>query len=118
MIETDGLPGANAPLQPGWIYMNKQTPTSGDGTGPAGWKNAPMSNKYPIKTYVDKVLISHSQEEHQRIKVLLRQTRRPDLGDKFSSRHGQKGVCGLIVPQADMPFNEQGICRKPCQDDL
>jgi len=41
--------------------------------------------------YVDKVLISDNDDDARIIKILLRQCRQPEIGDKFSSRHGQKG---------------------------
>lgn len=61
-------------------------------------------------SYVDRVIMTSNFEEKCLIKVMTRQTRRPEIGDKFSSRHGQKGVCGLIVNQEDMPFSERGWC--------
>eukprot|EP00826_Nyctotherus_ovalis_P032010 TRINITY_DN2581_c0_g2_i2.p1 TRINITY_DN2581_c0_g2~~TRINITY_DN2581_c0_g2_i2.p1 ORF type:complete len:280 (-),score=77.67 TRINITY_DN2581_c0_g2_i2:113-952(-) len=66
-------------------------------------------SKIPEHSYVDRVLITSNQEDPYLIKVMLRQTRRPEIGDKYSSRHGQKGVIGLIVPQEDMPFSDSGI---------
>jgi DNA-directed RNA polymerase III subunit RPC2 len=48
---------------------------------------------------VDKVLITCNDDNPHVIKMLVRSTRIPELGDKFSSRHGQKGVVGTIVPQ-------------------
>lgn len=74
------------------------------------YRETPTVYKGPIPSYVEKVMISANADEMYLIKLLLRQTRRPELGDKFSSRHGQKGVTGLIVQQEDMPFNESGIC--------
>jgi DNA-directed RNA polymerase III subunit RPC2 len=68
-----------------------------------------MTYKSPVAGYIDKMMITETDNDQTLVKTLVRQTRRPELGDKFSSRHGQKGVCGLIVNQEDMPFNDQGI---------
>ncbi|PON51751.1 DNA-directed RNA polymerase, subunit [Parasponia andersonii] len=59
---------------------------------------------------VDKVALYSDKDNNLCIKFLIRHTRRPEVGDKFSSRHGQKGVCGTIVQQEDFPFSERGIC--------
>lgn len=72
------------------------------------YKPSPMTYRSSAPSYVDKVLISSNEHEQFLIKIMVRQVRRPEVGDKFASRHGQKGVCGLIVPQTDMPFNEFG----------
>jgi DNA-directed RNA polymerase II subunit RPB2 len=60
------------------------------------------------ETYIDKNYIDRNGDGYSFAKVRLRATRKPVIGDKFSSRHGQKGTVGNIIPEEDMPFASNG----------
>lgn len=60
-------------------------------------------------TYVDKNYIQRNGDGYRFAKTRTRIVRRPVIGDKFSSRHGQKGTVGNIIPEEDMPFTKDGL---------
>jgi DNA-directed RNA polymerase beta subunit len=61
------------------------------------------------ETYIDKNYIDRNGDGYSFAKVRLRTLRKPVIGDKFSSRHGQKGTVGNIIPEEDMPFTRDGV---------
>jgi DNA-directed RNA polymerase II subunit RPB2 len=58
---------------------------------------------------VDSVVVLHQGDGRLLVKVRVIQMRTPVLGDKFSSRHGQKGTIGMFVSSADMPRTADGM---------
>jgi DNA-directed RNA polymerase beta subunit/intein/homing endonuclease len=61
------------------------------------------------ETYIDKNYTGRNGDGYNFAKVRVRTLRKPVLGDKFSSRHGQKGTCGNIIQECDMPFTKNGL---------
>ncbi|PAV80314.1 hypothetical protein WR25_16721 [Diploscapter pachys] len=125
ILDNDGMVFTGARIQDRMTVINKQMPivstqdpsnasaaamSALGGARTVEYKDVAVTYKAPTPSYAERVLLTSNDEEAHLVKVLLRQTRRPELGDKFSSRHGQKGVCGLIAQQEDLPFNDLGMC--------
>ena len=72
-------------------------------------RESSMTLEHGERGVVDLVLLSENEEGNRLIQVRLREQRIPEIGDKFISRHGQKGVIGMVVPEQNIPFSENGM---------
>jgi len=80
-----------------------------DPTKPIKYEDQSKTFRTTEETYIDKNYTGRNGDGYNFAKVRVRILRKPVMGDKVSSRHGQKGTVGNIVPECDMPFTKDGL---------
>ncbi|MBS3119831.1 DNA-directed RNA polymerase subunit B [Candidatus Woesearchaeota archaeon] len=114
-LEDDGIIYPEAKVAEGDVVIGKTSPPRFLSTmdqytlAPDLRRESSIAMKHGEEGVVDMVLITENMEGNKLVQVKIRDQRKPEIGDKFTSRHGQKGVIGLLVPHADMPFAASGI---------
>jgi DNA-directed RNA polymerase II subunit RPB2 len=111
-VNSKGVIPENTLVENRDIIISKVTPIKenrNDHTKVIKYEDQSKLHKTTEECYIDKNYIDRNGEGYNFAKVRIRTLRKPVIGDKFSSRHGQKGTVGNIIPECDMPFTANGV---------
>ncbi len=115
LLEDDGIVYPEANIKADDILIGKTSPPRFLGEledfsiAASTRRESSVGVKHGESGTVDMVLFTENEAGNKIVQIRLRDQRIPEIGDKFASRHGQKGVVGLIVPERNLPFTASGI---------
>ena len=112
-LENDGIIFPEAEIKEGEVLIGKMSPpkflSEAREISVRTKKESSVTMRQEEKGMVDAVFVTEDSEGNKIVQVKTRDQRIPELGDKFATSHGQKGVIGMIVPENDIPFTSNGI---------